>query len=440
MVNLNDLNIPFDEQVERAALGAMLRYDEDVLVGRDLIALSDFYLDNHKTIYRAIVCMSVSRKVDRIDLLSLGGWMQDEGTLDGVGGYAYLMSLDETWPVPGEIRTRAARLRELANRRALLWVTHRTLTGMMNGQNAASGIEDLEATIAQIRAEGDDDLISASEAVDRVNASLQPDGLLKPISTGIAGLDDKTLGGIRPGEMWTVGGLPGRGKSSLARQIADHVVRKGVPTMISSLEMTVEQWAGHTQTVQAGIEPWKLREIQYLSEFQRNAIEEAGEQLRDLPLYFDDSSIIHIDRLIARARIAVMRRGIQLLVVDYAQRVGGNGKELRHRVGDVAAKLAAFAKANRVAVLLLSQLRRPTDINARPTMGDLKESGDIEAHSHTVVLCYQPVDRESEKPLQEQAELIVGKQRFGPLGAVPVRFDPDWLQFADRHRLALGKG
>ena len=407
----------------------MLLYPQDLLTARDLVSPSDFFLDSHRQIHRAMVCMSVSRQ--SVDLVTLCRWMEDEGTLNAVGGPTYLASLDSTMPMRGSVRQYAAALRELACRRSLVGIGVEAASAARNGTNSEEVISAVEAGIAALRAERSDDLVDASDAVDRVSLALRGDGNRPAFPTGISGLDAKTMGGIRPGELWTVGALPSRGKSALARQIASSAVQKGIAALIFSLEMSVEEWFGVDQANDAGIEPWRMREPQYLTAAARRSLEVAGDRLRSLPMWFEESSLIHVDKIVAKARLAAMQKGVQLVVVDYAQRVQGNGREMPARMADVAEKLASLAKSSKVAVLLLSQLKRPPDINTRPTLEDLKESGYIGAHSHTVVLSYRPVDRATEDFTGDD-ELIIAKQRFGPIGSIPVRFNGDKLRFEPR--------
>ena len=142
--------------------------------------------------------------------------------------------------------------------------------------------------------------------------------------------------------------------------------------------------------------------------------------------------------LLASARLFIRRHGVKLIVVDYLRLVDAPGRDLRERVGNVADALRQLAKTERIGVVLLSQLRRPEGgINARPTMLDLKESGDIEAHSHVVLLPYLPVADDG-KPIPEEQLLIIGKNRNGGVGSLPVYFDENRLQFMERERSRNG--
>ena len=141
---------------------------------------------------------------------------------------------------------------------------------------------------------------------------------------------------------------------------------------------------------------------------------------------------LKIQELLASARLFVRRHNVKLIVVDYLRLVEAPGRELRDRVGYVANALRQLAKSERVGIVLVSQLRRPDGgVNARPSMLDLKESGDIEAHSHVVLLPYLPVGDDG-RPIPEEEMLIIGKSRNGGVGSLPIYFDEKRLQFFDR--------
>lgn len=419
----------YDEMSEKTCLAAMLRYPEDLISGVDILILEDFFYGSHRVIFSAI--KTISRTEGTADVAALIGMLKDAGRLGDAGGTGYIFSLDETLPMKGATRRMAKRLRELSNRRAVIKVAQDILDSSEEGEKSEVLINHLETGIAAIRSADSTDMVSASIAVDRVMASLDVEKAEKPLATGIFSLDTKTQGGIRLGELWTIGALPSRGKSSLGRQIAAHNASRGIPTLVFSIEMTVEQWFGLDTANAAKVPAWRIREPQYMNFAIRQAMQEASEKMRDWKLWFDESSSIHINRLIAKARLAVLQHGIKLIVVDYTQRVTGDGRELRHRVGDVAEKLAQFAKKHQVAVIQLSQLARRGDINVRPTMQDLKEAGELEAHSHAVLLPYRPIDRQTED-FTGQDEIIVAKQRFGPIGAIHVTFDNDTLTFKEK--------
>jgi replicative DNA helicase len=159
---------------------------------------------------------------------------------------------------------------------------------------------------------------------------------------------------------------------------------------------------------------------------------ETGVEIAEWPIYVDDRSSLTIQELLASARLYIRRHRVKSIVVDYLRLVDSPGRDLRERVGRVADALRQLAKRDQVSVLLLSQLRRPEHgINSKPSMLDLKESGDIEAHSHVVLLPFLPLGKDG-KPSPEKQVLIIGKNRNGSIGSLPVLFEEDRLQFSER--------
>lgn len=252
---------------------------------------------------------------------------------------------------------------------------------------------------------------------------------LSGLGTGIHALDQMTTG-IRGGEFWVVGALPGRGKTSLGMQFVLANVDRIVPTLIFSLEMSKNELLRRMEGQRLGMVRL-LRSPQLMSEKDWSTLAEDTAELAHLPLHIDDSPGLKISDLVSNAHLAIKQRGVKLVVVDYLQLLRSPGKELRERVGYAANQLRELAKSTGVPVVALSQLRRPQGgINTRPTMLDLRETGEIEAHAHTVVLLYQPLNDEGQ-PTGED-EIIIGKQRNGSLGTIPAFFNTRSLSFHER--------
>jgi replicative DNA helicase len=249
--------------------------------------------------------------------------------------------------------------------------------------------------------------------------------------TGIHLLDVAT-GGIRPGELWTIGALPGKGKTALGVQILLANGKERTPVCAFSLEMHGLEIGKRFLAATSAFPAAQIRNPQVIRKDRWPELMEAAAEIAQLPIFVDDRSSLKIQELLASARLYIRRHGVKLIVVDYLRLVDAPGRDLRERVGLIADSLRTLAKTERVGVVLLSQLKRPEGgINCRPTMLDLKESGDIEAHSHVVLLPYLPVADDG-KPVPEDQLLIIGKNRNGGVGSLPVYFDEKRLQFLAR--------
>ncbi len=272
---------------------------------------------------------------------------------------------------------------------------------------------------------------SVREFLDRATVERQSSADLEGLSTGLQELDFMTTG-IRAGELWVTGALPGRGKTAFATQVAVTNVTQGHPVLFFSLEMSKHELIRRIVAMGSRVGATSVRRLRGISPEKWETVKEYAAEISKWPLYIDDSPSLTPAQLCAKARAAIRRHKIELMVVDYLQLMTGQGKELRERVGFSANALRVLAKSTGVPILLLSQLRRPAGLNDRPSMLELRESGEIEAHANTVLLLYQPIG-DDDQPLG-QDEIIVGKQRNGPLTSIPVVFDKFSLKFMARDR------
>lgn len=338
-------------------------------------------------------------------------------------------------PVKANLTSYIEKIRELARKKRLSALMENTKQRAEAGDNPESISTDAVQGIWDIQDDMPLDRVREALEVSRDLATQAFDERNRPesvsgISTGIAYLDSKTTG-IRAGELWIAGALPGRGKTALATQVTTYAVTNGIPTLFFSLEMSRTELIRRIAGAQVGA--WDVRNPRGMSEATWQKFLAVVADISTWPLFIDDSSSLTPMEIAARSRVAIRRHGIKLIVVDYLQLLRGTGRELRERVGAAANGLRELAKQTGVPVLALSQLRRPSDLNDRPTMIDLKESGDIEAHAHTVLLIYMPMG-DDDAPLGED-EIIIGKQRNGPLGSIPVLFEKKTLVFKARERV-----
>ncbi len=250
------------------------------------------------------------------------------------------------------------------------------------------------------------------------------------LGTGIGELNEATTG-IRPGELWVVGALSGRGKTALGTQVASANARAGMPVAIFSLEMRKDEIGCRLLSNESSISASRIRNPNFINKEQWMELATSAEQIMNWPLYIDDSPTLTLSSLVARARLYIRRYGCQLIVVDYIRLINAPGRELREQVGNATDALRQLAKTEGVGIVALSQLARPKDgkLNTRPSMINLKESGDIEAHAHVVVLIYMPM-KQGEPTGKD--EIIIAKNRHGPVGTIEVEFDRERLKFLPR--------
>ena len=227
--------------------------------------------------------------------------------------------------------------------------------------------------------------------------------------------------------------MSGRGKTALGAQMAIANVERGTPVAFFSLEMTPDELGCRFLANQSKVSASRIRNPSFITNAQWRELAECTANMAKWPLFVDGSSSLTIQQLIARARLYIRRFECKLVLVDYLRLIKAPGKEIREQVGNVIDALRQLAKTERIGVVALSQLARPKDgkINTRPTMLGLRESGDIEAHAHVVLLIYMP-SKQNEPTGAD--EIIIGKNRHGPIGSIKVTFSRDRLKFLPRSR------
>jgi replicative DNA helicase len=426
------LNVFTNPDAEIVLLSSMLRYSEAFHQAAGLgLHWSDFSDNRYKFIANAIFNIAKEGKeVLPETVLSVIGDAQK-------GEYRALVEdLHSPLHMPRQnVEWHVTQVRDKSNRRKLVKSCEAAIASLTDGtESTADCLNYLAENLLTIQS--DDARAQASRLAD-----FMPDVMsilrqrsenqgLVGLPTGIAELDEVTTG-IRPGEMWIVGALPSRGKTALGTQIAVANASIGNPVADFSLEMNREELGCRLLSNESSIAAYRIRDPRYLKELHWNELKDCVYKMSGWPLYVDDSSSLEISQLTARARLYIKRFGCKLIIVDYLRLVQGPEKNLRERVAGVADALRRLAKDEKVAVIALSQLSRPQDkdINARPTMLDLKESGDLEAHAHVVLLLYTPVDKS--EPTGED-EIIIGKNRHGTIGSVSVVFNRESLKFVPR--------
>jgi replicative DNA helicase len=422
---------------ERTVLGCVLSDADAVYRVLPLLKPEDFSLDSHRRIFHAIAELGQAGKP--IDDLTVCDALSANGQLESVGGVAYLAGLSDNVDA-GLARVTnvgyyASSLLDKSRRRqahaAAQCLAAQTENASVNTDDAINQVQDtllrIEAASGKSAAQHLKEIMQG--LLVELEAQAANQGLVG-IPTGLHSLDVAT-GGIRPGELWTIGALPGKGKTALGVQILLASGAAGIGACAFSLEMQALEIGKRFLAAKSDFPAFQLRNPRWIKKERWRELMESAAELAQLPIYIDDRSTLRIQELLASARLYIRRHGVKLIVVDYLRLVDAPGRDLRERVSNVADSLRQLAKTERVGVVLLSQLRRPEGgINARPTMIDLKESGDIEAASHVVLLPYMPV-AEDGKPTREDQLLIIGKNRNGGIGSLPVYFDEKRLQFFD---------
>jgi replicative DNA helicase len=427
--------LPASEHAERTILGVCMRESDRLIDLASVLAPADFSLDSHKRIYQTM--LDLYGEQGSFDFVVLSQRLRDRKELDAVGGFPYVLSLEDGIPRNYGIDNYVRIVKDKALRRVLLAHTA-AFTGRVYSEEvpaleiASWGISELSAMADRGgHKDGIYEAVELAVEAERNLITAPPD--MPALPTGLGRLDEMTNGGIRQDELWIIGASPSRGKTTLARQIVAHTVCRGIPAYVQSGEMSRQSWFNISACLIDGLPTTRLREPRLMNSTERNSVRAAIRKLAEMPMYISDPGGIHIDQLIYNAKREKQRHGIRLLVVDYAQIVKAPGRDRLSQVSEVADQLRLFAHDEKVATVLLSQMARPEgkNLNARPNMFGLKETGRLEEAADTALLLYRPVNPERDTFTGDD-EIIIGKQRNGAIGRVDVTLNGQYLRFEER--------
>lgn len=425
--------LPANVDAERSVLGAILLDNECYLQAAEALRAEDFSLDSHRRIYaRMVQLLETDRPVDMITLIEELDRHKD---LKPIGDVAYVSSLIDGIPDRPSIMHYVEIIRDKAQLRGLISAATTVIARASDqSEHALPIMADMEAALMRIAGKPPHQARPLKDIMPLVLEDMARERERETefigIPTGVHDLDEM-LGGMRDGELWITGGDPGRGKTSFGIQFAINAVQQGVPAVDFTLEMTEKQVVRRILAMYSPAESFGARDPRLLSEAKWHQVIEAGAKLSALPLFVDESTPLTLRDLRARAILYKKKFGIRMIVVDYLRLLDAQGRDVRERVTNIAMGLAQLAKTEQLCVLALSQLSRGGDLNRVPNMTDLKESGDLEANAHVVLLLYRPFD-ETRGEFTREDSIIIGKAREGPTSSVPVVYDEARLLFKPR--------
>lgn len=430
--------LPASLEAERSVLAALLLNDENIPIASEIICAQDFYHIPHRYIYQAIIDLSLARQ--RIDLVMLQDELIKRGQLDTIGGVVYLVSLQEDLPSIGFIEPHAKIIRAKAMLRELINSAAGIITNCygQNDENIDSVLDEAEKVIFQISSK------RSTQSFVQLNIWLKKTfkhlSDLKSHSKGVTGIAsgykklDQMTSGFQKGDFIVLAARPSMGKTALALTLASHAASEGQSVGFFSLEMSAEQLTLRLLSSESGIPHQNIRNATISSQEWLELTKVAG-QLGDMKLFIDDTAMLDIMDLRAKARKLKAEHNVQMLVIDYLQLIhSAKRHENRHQeVSEISRALKALAKELEIPVVSLAQLSRAVDsrMDKRPMLSDLRESGAIEQDADLIMFLYREsvYNQETENPAL--AELIIGKQRNGPTGTVFLHFAKEQTKFED---------
>jgi len=431
-------SLPCALEAERSVLGSLLLNDEHMNSVVEILAPTDFYSPAHQIIYEMLV--NITQRRHRIDLVTLHNELEKAGKLEAIGGMIYLVSLQEDIPSMGLVQQHASIIKEKAQLRELISSATQIITNCyaQNDEGIDVVLDNAEKTIFQISGKR-----SAQSFVQLhiwLKKTFEHLSEIKSNSKGITGIPagykrlDEMTSGFQKGDLVVLAARPSMGKTALALSIAHNAAVVGSSVGFFSLEMSAEQLTLRLLSSQSGVSHQNIRNATISSDEWIDLTHVAG-QLAERKIFIDDTAMLSIMDLRAKARKLKSEQGLDFLVIDYLQLLHSSNKhENRHQeVSEISRSLKALAKELQVPIIALSQLSRAVDsrLDKRPMLSDLRESGAIEQDADVIMFLYRDIVYNADTENPNQAELIIGKQRNGPTGTVFMNFQRELTLFED---------
>ena len=433
--------LPHNLDAEKSVLGAILIHNDAFNSAAEVIDSRDFFRDAHRRIFDRMVALS--ERGGAIDFVTLKEELSRAGELDEVGGPAYIASLADGVPRSANVEYYAKIVKEKSTLRSLIHSANKILAGAYEGEDEPDLLLD-EAERA-IFAIAEDrirqgfvplrDLVQSSFAT--IEKLQQHKGLVTGVPTGFVDLDEMTSG-LQPSDLVLVAARPSMGKTSFVLNIAQHVGTSTDMTVgFFSLEMSKEQLFMRMLTSEARIDAHRFR-TGYLNEKDYGRLSHALGTLAEARVFIDDTASIGVLEMRAKARRLKAEHGLHLLIIDYIQLMQGRGRfESRQtELASISRSLKGLAKELSVPIVALSQLSRAPETRSdhRPQLSDLRESGALEQDADVVMFIfreeqYRDADGNPNQEAEGTAEIIIGKQRNGPVGTAKLAFIKEHTRF-----------
>ena len=432
--------LPVNVDAEKFVLGSILLDERQYIQAAANLNTNDFSLDKHRRIFKRMA--ELHGRGEHIDRITLANELEKFNELEACGGLTYLVELDDGLPQLPNIDSYIRIVKEKSTLRQIIVTSQHTINrAMMDEESSAEILSGARESMLLMGARGGDDGPQTPEQIIRslpggMNEFLGPPK--KGLSTGFNKLDEYT-GGLHSGEFIIIAARPSVGKTALALNIAQHVsLRLQKSVMIFSLEMSKMQLLNRMVCTLARVDSNRVR-AGYLTAEERRRLAIAAGQLVQTKLYIDDRSAATITDMHARVRRRIAEDGsVDLVIVDYLQLMAGarNFENRNQEITSISRGMKLMSNEIKAPVIALSQLSRAPELrkgNNRPQLSDLRESGAIEQDADTVHFLFRPEmyarDRED---LRGLAELIIGKQRSGPVGTVNLVFLHAQTKFENR--------
>jgi replicative DNA helicase len=441
---------PHSVEAEQSVLGGLMLDNDAWLQVAEKISVTDFYRRDHANIFRGIEALANEGKP--YDIVTLAEWLESHELLASSGGLAYLAQLADNTPTAANIAAYADIVRDRAVLRALIKAGTEIAESAIRteGRTTNELLDSAERTVFEIaerESRGRRGFRPIKEllvsALDRIDQLFQRDNPITGVATGFYEIDGMTSG-LQPSDLVIVAGRPSMGKTAFAINIAQNAAtREKLPVAIFSMEMPSEQIAMRMLSSLGRIDQHKVRTGK-LADDDWPRLTHAVGILSEVKLFIDDTPALTPGDLRARCRRLAREHGLSMVVIDYLQlmHVPGTNENRATEISEISRSLKALAKELSVPVIALSQLNRSLEQRGdkRPVMSDLRESGAIEQDADLIMFIYRDEVYNEDSTDKGIAEIIIGKQRNGPIGMRKLRFFGEYTTFENLAHDSYGSG
>ena len=432
--------IPHSTEAEQSVIGAMMVDNEVISVAADLITGSDFYNKQYGIIFDTIVELSAQHT--DIDIVTLREALKAKQLPEDVCSVEYIKDFVVNVPTAVNIKSYAEIVREKSDRRRVIRAAEKVVT---RGYEDNDSIMDYKAEsekalfeVFQDRGNAEFESITSvvSRALDDIYKRYKNDGELTGLNTGFTKLNSMTAG-LQKSDLILIAARPSMGKTAFALNIALNVaLRERKTVALFSLEMSKVQLVNRLIAMESKVDSKKIREGSISDESEWAKLVEGSAEVGTAKLFVDDTSSISAQEIRSKCRKLKLEEDLSLVVIDYLQLMSGNGKSdsRQQEISEISRSLKSLARELDIPVIALSQLNRAVDSRADhiPVLADLRESGAIEQDADVVMFIYRDdyyTKEKSERP--NVADIIIAKQRNGPVGTVSLAWLPSFTQFCD---------
>jgi replicative DNA helicase len=439
---------PHSVDAEQGVLGSMLISPRETIAECvEKINEDYFYVPAHRTIYDVLVDLWNAGQA--IDLITFTQVLRDRHLLDSIGGAAFVTSLFTFVPTAANVQYYLEIVRDKYILRQIISASTESVRRAYEEQDEVNNLlDEVEQTIFAV---GEDrfkgQMLSMKdqvmEAIESIEKLYERKGGITGISTGFVEFDRMTSG-LHSSEMIVIAARPSMGKTALAMNIAEHVaINESLPVGVFSLEMSSQQLVQRLLCSRARVNLQKVRDG-FLGERDFPSLTAAASKLAEAKIFIDDSASLSILELRAKARRLKAQQNVQVLIVDYLQLLRSTSRRAQDNrqleISEISAGLKGLAKELKLPIIVVAQLNRQPEqrLGGKPRLSDLRESGSIEQDADLVALLVRPElyeeDEEARVEKAGEAELIIAKQRNGPVGEIPLTFLKEFTRFETRAR------